>query len=155
MIASQKLVTEFESLKVDLIAKHKELGMKASGNWIDSLDVEVKGLTATIYGEHYTEQLVEGRASGKFPPIAAITQWIKDKGITPFDNISISSLAFLIARKIAKSGTKYYQEGGTELVSAVITPQRIQQIIDSVSEFSINNFYSQITKVLEDIKIAA
>ena len=155
MDASKKLETEFDSLKVDLIAKHKELGMKASGNWIDSLDVEVKGLTATIYGEHYTEQLVEGRASGKFPPIAAITQWIEDKGITPFENISISSLAFLIARKIAKSGTKYYQEGGTELVSAVITPQRIQQIIDNVSEFSINNFYSQITKVLEDIKIAA
>ena len=155
MDESHKLQEEFDSLKVDLIAKHNELGMKASGNWRDSLNVEAKGLTAAIYGENYTEQLVEGRAPGKFPPIAAITQWIEDKGITPFDSISISSLAFLIARKIAKSGTQYYQDGGTELVSAVITPQRIQQIIDNVSEFSINNFYSQITKVLEDIKIAA
>ena len=155
MDPSQKLQEEFDSLKADLIAKHKELGMKASGNWIDSLNVETKGLTATIYGESYTEQLVEGRAPGKFPPIEAITKWIEDKGITPFDNISTSSLAFLIARKIANEGTDYYKEGGTELVSAVITPQRIQEIIDRVSNFSINNFYSEITKVLEDIKIAA
>lgn len=155
MDASQKLQEEFDSLKADLIAKHKELGMKASGNWIDSLKVETKGLTATIYGESYTEQLVEGRAPGKFPPIEAITKWIEDKGITPFDNISISSLAFLIARKIANEGTDYYKEGGTELVSAVITPKRIQEIVDRVSNFSINNFYSEITKVLEDIKIAA
>ena len=155
MDASGKLEAEFDSLKVDLIEKYNELGMKASGNWAQSLNVEVRGLTATIYGENYTEQLVEGRAKGKFPPIAAIRQWIEDKGIIPFDDISISSLAFLIARKIAREGTNYYQDGGTDLVSSVITPQRIQQIIDNVSEFSINNFYSQITKVLEDIKVAA
>ena len=155
MNASSKLKEEFESLKDDLIERYNELGMKASGNWGETLNVEVKGLTATIYGENYTEQLVEGRAPGKFPPIEAIRQWIQDKGITPFDNISISSLAFLIARKIANDGTKYYQDGGTDLVSAVITPQRIQQIIDNVSEFSINNFYSEISKVLEDIKVAA
>ena len=155
MDASSKLKEEFESLKDDLIERYNELGMKASGNWGETLNVEVKGLTATIYGENYTEQLVEGRAPGKFPPIEAIRQWIQDKGITPFDNISISSLAFLIARKIANDGTKYYQDGGTDLVSAVITPQRIQQIIDNVSEFSINNFYSEISKVLEDIKVAA
>ena len=155
MDASGKLESEFDSLKVDLIEKYNELGMKASGNWGQSLNVEVKGLTAIIYGEDYTEQLVEGRAPGKFPPIAAIRQWIEDKGIIPFDNISISSLAFLIARKIAREGTNYFQDGGTDLVSSVITPQRIQQIIDNVSEFSINNFYSEITKVLEDIKVVA
>lgn len=51
-----------------------------------------------------------GRGPGKMPPINAIEQWIKVKGITPktYNGIPTSekSLAFLIARKIGREGTK-------------------------------------------------
>tara|TARA_R110002012_G_scaffold190633_1_gene358210 strand:- start:19060 stop:19524 length:465 start_codon:yes stop_codon:yes gene_type:complete len=147
------LEKEFESLKQDLIAKHIELGMPASGNWERSLVVEVQRLKATITGAPYTEQLVNGRGPGKFPPIAAIRQWILDKPIHFLGKIKLSSLAFLIARKIAKEGTKYHKQGGTDLVEAVITPERIQSILDKVSEFYIDSFTTEITGFLK--KMAA
>lgn len=142
MTTRELLAVEFESVKKDLIAKHNELKMKASGKWEKSLNVVIGGndnlMTARIYGENYTEQLVYGRAPGKFPPIKAIEQWIIDKGIATIGKqISVSSLAFLIARKIAKEGTKYFKDGGTDLVSSVFTPERIQSIIDKVKEIDL------------------
>lgn len=148
---SEILRLEFELIKTDLIAKHIELGMKASGDWIDSLEVEVSGLSAKILGNSYTEQLVNGRPPGKFPPISMIEKWIRDKNISPTDNISVSSLAFLIARKISKEGTDYFKQGGTDLIEAVITPKRIQRIIDNVSEFYISSFTTQITNVFKEM----
>lgn len=148
--STEILQLEFELIKQDLIDKHNQLGMRASGDWANSLHVEAKGLTATIFGNSYTEQLVNGRGPGKFPPISAITQWISDKNI-PLVDITISSLAFLIARKIAREGTQYFKKGGTDLISSVITPQRIQRIIDSVSEFHINSFVSDITNVFKEV----
>lgn len=153
MTSEQILHSEFEKLKAELIAKHNELGMKASGKWIESLENRSKRLSGVLMGEPYTEQLVNGRKPGKFPPVAMIRQWIEDKGITPQD-ITVSSLAFLIARKIAKEGTQYYKQGGTDLVEAVITPARIQSIIDKVSEFHINNFTSEVYGMFKQLEAA-
>jgi len=147
------LHAEFELLREELIQKHKELGMKASGKWIESLENRSERLSGQLWGEHYTEQLVNGRGPGKFPPIKMIEKWIYDKGITP-EGITISSLAFLIARKIAREGTDYFKQGGTDLIEAVITPKRIQQIIDKVSEFHINSFVSQVTGVFKQMAAA-
>ncbi|WP_417867966.1 hypothetical protein [Xanthomarina gelatinilytica] len=154
MTPSEILAEEMEAIKIDLIAKHRELGMPASGKWIESVEANTNRLSGVILAEHYTEQLVNGRAPGRFPPIDRIEQWIKDKGIQPIDaNLKISSLAFLIARKIAREGTRYFQEGGTDLVEAVITPARIQRIINRVTEFQINSFTSDITGMFQ--KLAA
>ena len=130
MTTEEILQIEFDMIAVDLKAKHIELGMKASGKWVESIDVETTPNSATIFGEDYTEYLVEGRKPGKFPPIDAIKKWIFDKGIT--SDIPVNSLAFLIARKISQSGTKYFQQGGTDLIDAVITPKRTQAIIDRI-----------------------
>lgn len=126
------LLLEFEKMKQDLISKHIELGMKASGKWIDSLEVVEENLRVSLLGEKYTDQLVYGRRAGTMPPVSAIEQWIKDKGIIP--NIPIRSLAWAIAINIKKKGTKYYQQGGTDLVSSVITVDRINKIINLIGE---------------------
>lgn len=156
MTTNEILQQEFEAIRIDLIAKHNELKMKASGNWEKSLEVEISGnqdlMTGRIYGEHYTQQLVFGREPGKFPPIKSIEQWIKDKGIEPLDKkMKISSLAFLIARKIAKEGTKYYQAGGTDLVDSVVTPERIQSIIDKVSEINLTYITNGLIEQLKAV----
>lgn len=144
-----------EAIKTELVAKYDELGMRASGEWEQSLEVKVSGLSGIITGSHYTEQLVNGREPGKFPPIKAIRQWILEKPIHFVGKIKLSSLAFLIARKIANDGTKYYQQGGTDLIESVITPERIQQIIDDVSFFQVNEFTSEVTGFLEQLKTAS
>ena len=108
--------------------------MKASGQFEEGLKVEMGLDSVKLVGNKYAEQLEYGRRSGKFPPIEAIKQWINDKGIINNikGNITISSLAFLIARKISKQGWNRKGYGGVDLISNVVTDKRIQSIIDKV-----------------------
>lgn len=145
--ATDILTEEFNLLKEELIAKYDEKGMRASGNWANSLEVTVTGgLSAKLIGDEYSEQLEYGRKSGKQPPSQAIEQWIRDKGIMSriVGKISISSLAYLIARKIAREGWRREGYGGVELISEVVTPERIQKIIDRVSDSYIPLFENEI-----------
>lgn len=143
---------EIELVRQDLIARHKELKMKASGKWIKSLntiiDYTANVLSSDFVNLNYTEQLVQGRAPGKFPPIQSIKDWIIAKPITPSDNISIDSLAFLIARKIATVGTKIYQEGGTDLIESVINPERIKKIVENLGTIFLSNFRLEVNELL-------
>lgn len=145
------LAEEMEALRRELIAKHYDLGMPASGQWMDTLESRTKRLRGQIWGEDYTEVLEDGRKPGKFPPIKAIEQWILDKNIKIEGKIKISSLAYLIARKIAKEGTEYFKQGGTDLISGVLTPARIQKIIDRVSQFHIQQFEFQFRGILTEL----
>lgn len=143
------IFNELEQIKNDLIKSYDAKGMRASGNFPNSLEVIKKPTGAELWGANYTEQLETGRKPGKFPPINAIEQWIKDKGIQ-YENITISSLAFLIARKISREGWNRQAYGGVELVSEVITPQRIQSIINKVGDLELKSFIDVvITKIYE------
>lgn len=143
---------ELESLRADLIARYNELGMPASGEWSESVELIAKGSSGIIMANDYTWYMEHGRKPGKFPPIMAIEKWINDKGI-PVTDISVSSLAFIIARKIAKEGTKYFQMGGSNFVDSVVTAERIQKIIDRLSRFQIGEFQSQIIEQFKLVKI--
>lgn len=151
-MSSQVLSKEFEALKNDLIRAYDAKGMRASGKFADSLEVRVEGLTAQLWGEDYAQQLETGRKSGKFPPIDAIKKWIEDKGIANRiqGEISVSSLAFLIARKISREGWKREQFGGVELISQVVTDQRMQKIIDEVGVEQALKYTTEITKMIEE-----
>lgn len=147
------LKKEFDKLSDDLTKRHIELGMRSSGNWAQEKIVEASEggsvLTARIEAPKYTEQLQFGRKPGKFPPLAAIEQWINDKGITP--DIPIRSLAFLIARKIANEGTQYFKDGGTDLIDSVVTPQRIDSIIAQVGIINVDAIVSGFVKELKKV----
>lgn len=149
-MVTEVLQSEFEALKNELIAKYDELGMRASGNFAESLEVQVNDTKAILLGANYAEQLEYGRKAGKFPPIAQIEKWINDKGIMSKiqGKISVSSLAFLIARKIARVGWKREEFGGVELITQVVTPERIQQILDKVSDIYRGTLTSDIQKVI-------
>lgn len=153
---SKVLSIEFDRLKDDLIKAYDEKGMRASGNFAESLEViSISPYRIKLIGEQYAEQLEFGRKSGRFPPINAIEQWIKDKGIASriSNEISVSSLAFLIARKIAREGWKREGFGGVQLISDVITEDRIQKIIDEVGAEQALIFKSDIIDLLNEIAI--
>jgi len=151
---AQILSAEFEALKTDLIARYDELGMRATGQWAESLRVQVGENGAEILQESYGEQLEFGRKPGKQPPSEAIEQWLIAKGIAARleKDISVSSLAYLIARKIGREGWNREQHGGTQLISSVVTPERIQRIIDTIGESQLNEFTSKISDYLNILK---
>ncbi len=134
MDTSAEIERELNILMQELIAAYDAKGMRASGRWADSLQVEVNGTRGILTGLQYTEQLQYGRRAGRFPPVEQIEQWIRDKGIQAIDaSINIRTLAFLIARKISREGWNRQGFGGVELVDEVLTPARIQQALDNIS----------------------
>ncbi len=143
------LTVEFEALKTEIIKQYEASGLKASGNWANTLEVRVMETGASITGASYAD----GRPPGKHPPSEAILQWILAKGITAQaeNNISISSLAYLIARKIAREGWKP-QQSGSEIIASVATPERMQKIIDRVGEIYITQFSNDIINFLKQNK---
>ena len=80
-------------------------------------------------------------------------QWIQDKRIT--SDIPTRSLAFLIARKISEDGTRYLQRGGTDLIDSVITPQRIDEIVDKVGLIYVDVIVKGLVAELEKLAVAA
>jgi hypothetical protein len=96
------------------IEDQRAKGIVASGASAQSLrPANVLPTGGQLIGHLYIGAQKYGRRPGKFPPIEAIIQWLKDKRNFRIDEErgpSLKSLAFLIARKIAKSGTDIYQK---------------------------------------------
>ena len=142
-----------KEIESGLKANYKRLGLRASGKWERELDTEVQttstGVRSTIYGMNYTEQLSIGRKKGSFPPIDAIKDWIKDKGIKP-NGISTDSLAFLIGRKIKEQGIKVpnkYNAGG--LVSDVLNEKSVALLGKEVGFAFVEQSRSEIVNILK------
>ena len=153
------LYDELMLLKQDLIEKHKELNMRASGQWENALRVEVApinggGLRGIISGAYYTYYMQHGRKAGKMPPIQAIEQWILARGIRPIqEKMNTNALAWAIAKKITRDGTKRMQAGGNPaFIDAIITPERVQHIIEKVGYNYVATFTSEIINFLNELE---
>ena len=148
------LLEEFNLIKQDLIVLYDKKGMRTTGKWAESLRVESSEYSASLFGENYSQQLETGRKLGRFPPIKQIEQWILDKGVfsNALKKIKLSSLAFLIARKIAKNGWNRKDTGGVNLISEIVTPQRIQEIIDRFGVLVAFNLTTEIVGFLNEFE---
>lgn len=141
------LEQEMESLKADIIAVYEASNKKVSGEFINGLQTSYSTNKATLSGYVY----LAGRIAGKQPPSEAIEKWLVQKGISPIEkNMSISTLAFLIARKIGKSGTK--KENHLKIYEQVITPQRIDEILARINTINVQRFADEIKIMIEKIQ---
>lgn len=136
---------------VDIYRKQLESkGIPASGTLGDtaSVEVEMNGtkLVVSLNLEHYWRYVEYGRRPGKMPPIDNIEEWIRVKPVVPNTmNGKVPTsrqLAFMIARKIGREGTKarrpleatVYSDGFESVMDAIkeeITRQLAQTLLDS------------------------
>jgi hypothetical protein len=144
--ATELLAAEFELLKADIISAYRASGQAVSGNWVDTVKVEATPNGYSITAADY----INGRGPGKPPPSKAIEEWLQQKGIAARleKNMTISSLAFLIARKIGREGWKP-KAGTVDIVDSVVTPERIQQMLDNVGTVYLDNFTNTIINYLK------
>lgn len=135
---------EIEAILDDIKKLYSASGKRASGNFEKQLEARYTDNKAEIWGVYY----LAGRAGGKMPPVASIEQWIRDKGIKPIqDKMSVTSLAWAIAKKIAREGTN--KENHLKVYEQVITPERIDSIIKKVSEFNAASFVNEVEASLK------
>lgn len=137
---------EMELLKADIIAAYNASNKKTTGEFEKGLELAYGPDSAKLTGYVY----LAGRKAGKQPPIQAIENWLKAKGIKPIeDKMKISTLAFLIARKIAKEGTK--KENHLAIYDQVITPERIQEIFEKINQINVEAFTNEITIMIQKL----
>lgn len=86
-------------------------------------------------------------------PLEALENNAKTQGISALQkNISTSSVAYAIAQKIAQNGTKNLDANQVGFIAGVVTPERIQQIIDKASVLCLNQITGSIIQQLKEIK---
>lgn len=136
-----------------LIRKYDELGMRATGEWADELEGRTAINRGSIWGMPYTEQLVQGRAPGKRPPIAPLERWAQAKfGLS---GQQARSTAFAVANKIAESGTTWYQKGGSDLVEVLESPEVMEAFYGPITEYLLAEVRVTIMEELRRLNVAA
>lgn len=142
---------EIDSILEDIIALYKSSGRKASGQFEEGLEVVYEPNKATIKGFVYLAGRGKTKKKGKAgePTVQQqILKWLKIKGIKSVRaDISQKSLAYLIARKIHREGTK--RSEWLKIYEEVITDERINSIIDRVAELNVNRIVTLIDIELE------
>ncbi len=137
---------EFEAIKADIIALYNAGGKRTSGEFENGLQVDYRTDGATLSGYVY----LSGRIAGKQPPTKAIEDWLIQKGIQPIEEkMKISTLAYLIARKIGQKGTN--KENHQYVYDEVITPERIQSILDRITKINVTAFINEVTVTIEKL----
>jgi len=158
MTTKQIIDTWLNGRQKALFDNYIKLGLKASGDWGESLEqfkkINKDGFTVGILGNNYTRQLENGRSPNQNQSEEAvrkwvgwagntfIKQWVQDKGI----NIN----PFAVAYKIAREGWRVpntHNAGG--LVSDVITKESIDQLSRELSLFYVDGFKSDVLTALK------
>jgi hypothetical protein len=111
MIREEAVTVFLNKVKQAYIEDQKAKGIISSGKSAESLKITATPTLGQVIGAAYFTQQKIGRKPGKFPPIEAIIQWLKDKktfNVEGDRGPGLKSLAFLIARKISKKGTDIF-----------------------------------------------
>lgn len=121
----------------------------ASGASAQSLNVDMNSSGGDVLGSSYIYFQIFGRKPGSFPPIQSILEWIDAKHIEVVE-ISKKSLAFLIARKIARLGTNIFSGKSPALALAEIvkiqSAEAAKEIGSNVVQDIVNIFKRLNTK---------
>lgn len=138
---------EMEMIKADIIAVYNASQKRTSGEFERGLEAIYSPNKAVLNGYVY----LDGRKAGKQPPIQAIEKWLIAKGIKPIeDKMKISTLAYLIARKIAKEGTK--NENHIKIYEQVITPERVDKILERLNKINVTLFIDEVRIMIKQIE---
>lgn len=132
----------------DLVASGESLSFEA--------DFTAKGIT--LRGADYLPFITEGRAPGRFPPPDAIIRWINQKGIEPEEGQSVESLAFLIGRAMAQTGSQIWKGEREGLrPDDAIDDRDLDQLLEAIGDEAalglINQFLTIFQKAAPSARI--
>jgi len=143
--------------KKDLFNNYIKLGLKASGDWGNSLEskseVTSTSINAKILANDYTTYIQNGRNQNKNQTDKALKAWVGWAGSTFLakwvEDKKLNISPYAVAWKIAREGWKVpnrYNKGG--LVSDVITNDKIKELTGQLLLFKVNQIKSDVIKIV-------
>lgn len=143
-----------ERLRLKLIKKYEELGLRASGSYEEELEAVVNGNKLTMLGANHSQFMENGRGQGSAPPSKIIEEWIENKRGLPSEFLeNKKQFAFIIARKIALEGIKVPNENNPgRVVSEVVDEFLAEDIFEMIEELQVfwgDRFQSDIINILK------
>lgn len=147
------LSSALESAREQIQRNLADTGTNASGKTSQSLVVSVTDTTGELSGRFAFGTVETGRRAGKVPSgfRQIIYQWMQDKGVHAditgrrSQESADMSMAYLIARKIAREGSKLYREGGRKDIYSNVLPLTIEQVQRELTNVYIININSIMT----------
>ena len=145
--------------KSALVQNYNDLGLRASGNWEESLS-EFNELNNDVYrfgisGNDYTQYIENGRRPNQNQSKEVLAKWVGWAGNTIIkdwvQDKGLSLNPFAVAWKIALSGWSVpnaHNDGG--LVSDVVTKERLEDLNRQIVVFKVQAFKSQVIKELKN-----
>lgn len=138
----------------NLIALYDEMGIRATGEYAQSLEVQINKTRMTILGAYHSQFMESGRRPGGRPPIPSIMRWLDNKKNLPPSMLRDKRrTAFAIANKIAKEGVSVpSQYNAGEVISKVINEFLAKDIYDMIDELGViwqKRFSSTIDNILK------
>lgn len=92
----------------NLVANLIKDGSIATGDLVKSVSYEVikraNDISINIIANKSLDYVDGGRRKGSMPPVENITKWVKDKGITRFDDMTDEQMGWVIAKSIKEKG---------------------------------------------------
>lgn len=125
-------------------------GTNASGKTSRSLEVVVDENSGTLFGRQAFGTVETGRRAGRVPYgfTEIIYQWMQDKGVhaksigRSSQRSADRSMAYHIAKKIEREGSKLYREGGRVDIYSNVLPVTIEQVKRETTNVYIININS-------------
>lgn len=147
-----------ERLRLKFIAKYDELGLRASGDFEESLEGVVSKNSITMYGAFHAEYMEKGRGTGpadyrKLAPF--IQEWIDvKKGLPAIFYEKKKGMAFAIAHKIANEGiTVPNEHNAGKVISDVVNDflaDDIYQMLDELGDVWLSRIKADVIGLLKD-----
>ncbi len=166
----EESVNQFlEQIKSEIIQNHIRAGQDASGKTIASYEVVETPTGGALIAAPYVFALDTGRGpskregGGKVSLMQSIYNWMKFKGISAVPYVTRdgrvqrqesadTGLAYAIARRIHQEGTLAFRNGGTGVISNVITDRRIAAFLGTFAEEYLKEVRSEVLKGFEQVK---
>ena len=152
MTVKESITQLLEEIRLGIIQDQEDKKIRASGASAKSLKYKVKevsgNISGTLTGANYFYWQEYGRSPGTLPPVDSIKKWIKAKGIQPKDG-KVDSLAWAIAMKIKKSGTRAKRNESPRLAVAEIIQDTMDANRDQIRKAMFNQFKTDVGKTLK------
>lgn len=164
MDAKEQIYLKYlEILRIKLIKKYDELGLRASGKYADALEAKTEPNKLIMFGSPHSGVMEFGRRAGKFPPynpetgtFDQIAEWIETKqGLPAIFKEKKKQYAFLIARKIAREGIRVpneYNKG--EVISSVVDDflaNDISLMLEELGDIFLARIKSDVLQIFKDL----